>query len=381
MPNFFAAIAMGCALATFSNTRPTLAQMADYRTIYEEGAQHAATILEKRPAIEPRSRIPSIKVLRILDKETIYLKTDNIPLNLYYNGGLIDDRLYMAPAPDGKKTETKPFPNARAPSALTYLADATCMVGRGIDGSELLLLLKVTDGKAIFEHSGRTRDGKKYDEFISVGPYEDGHWSINPMNPGETIYTETDEHGVKRIERREGGADGQAAYLNWYPNGQMDEERRKMDKDHDFMRYWDQNGYLRDEYVWTREGPDPFIDVIMSADGLDDQPTPRSLGYVVSCTRSGNAVNVELDMDVVAAAAFKAAYMVQFHDKELHPRVDIHISETAGKLKHIAFSVPLEFAEGGGEFRIESAGIRPRDALMKNFAGYTLELDNYRFYK
>jgi hypothetical protein len=379
MSNSPAAIAMGIALAAFANARPMLAQMPDYRTIYEEDARHAATILAKRPAIETRARIPSIKVLRILDEKTIYLKTDDMPLYLYDNDRPVIESLYLAAASDAKKAGAKPYPNERAPSELTYPVGATCMVGSG--GFEHLLLLKVTDGKAVFEYSGRTRDDKKYDEFIAVGPYEDGHWSVNPKNPGETIYTETDEHGVKRLERCEGGADGKATCLKWFGNGQMEYERRKMDKDHEFMRYWDENGYLHDEFVWTREGGEPFTDVVMSPDGLNDQPAPRSLGYVVSCTRSGSVVNVELDMNAAATAAFKAAYMVQFHDQELHPRVNIHISETAGKLKHIAFSVPVEFAEGGGKFRVESDGIRAQDARIKHFAGYTLNLNDYQFYK
>jgi hypothetical protein len=276
-----------------------------------------------------------------MDEKIIYLKTDNMPLYLYDNDGPVIESLYMAAASEAKKADAKPYPNERAPSELTYPVGGICMVGNSFDGYEHLLLLKVADGKAVFEHSGRTRDEKKYDEFIAVGPYEDGHWSVNPKNPGETIYTETDEHGVKRVERRVGGADGQAIHLNWFPNGQMELERRKIDKDHEFMRYWDENGYLCDEFVWTREGGESFTDVVMSPDGLNDQPAPRSLGYVVSCTRAGSVVNVELDMDAAATAAFKAAYMVQFHDQELHPRVNIDISETAGKLKRIAFSVPV----------------------------------------
>lgn len=191
---------------------------ADPRRDGKENAERAAGILAANPEFQHKARIPTIKVLKIVDDDTVYVRTNMAILSLFHGDTHVEDRIYI----DGATGEFKKDPNARRPDELAL------NVGEGFylqgDEARRLILLKVEKGRAFFQHSGFHRNMESFSEFISVLPYEDGFWKVDPKDKGRLTYTEYDEQGKKRLEQNYKDNELNGLSITWYKNGQKESE-------------------------------------------------------------------------------------------------------------------------------------------------------------
>jgi hypothetical protein len=238
--NYLSSIIFGVA---FLGLSAYSCQAADADRHSKQNAERAAKVLAANPVFESKSRITTVKVLKITDGNTVYVRTNRVILSLVRGSTLIEDRYFI----DGANGQIKKDPNARRGDELAFKIGESCSIG-GYNQYQSLLLLKIENGRAFFQHSGSFRNAKPFNEFISVAPYEDGFWKVNPKDKSQYTYTEFDEKGNKRLEQNYKNDKLQGLYITWYSNGQKETEYNyDNDRANGSLTEWYSTGQKRHE--------------------------------------------------------------------------------------------------------------------------------------
>lgn len=251
----------GFFACAFVTVKPCAAAPQD--RVREENAQRVAKELAANPTIQSRSRIPYIKVLKIVGDGSVYVKTQRLYLHLVRGTTGIGDRYYI----EGETGKLKLDPAARAPNELTFSAGESCC-GPTENEFQNLTLLKIENGKAVFHLVAATsRSGQETDEFISVAPYEDARWQVNPTDKTEVTYTEFDEAGKKKIENNLKNDKLNGTATTWYSNGQKESEGHyENDVRNGLLTEWYSSGQKRHE-AFFKDGKITSQETYWNADG------------------------------------------------------------------------------------------------------------------
>lgn len=165
---------------------------------------------KKYPAEEPESqvRLEGIQILKILDAQTVYLRSDRISLKHVHRDGGTGPPAYI----DGITEYTM----------LKVRIGEACLIG-GKNGFDKFLLVKVEAGSAVFRHTG-ARNNVAIDETITAIPYEDAFWKTDAQDRSRVTYTQFDTRGRKRVEKHYRAGKLNGSWMQWYDSGQKEFE-------------------------------------------------------------------------------------------------------------------------------------------------------------
>ena len=122
---------------------------------------------QERSAPLQRKDLPRIVEMRIINKDTVFFKSEGESLShLGKNGGLIEDNYFI----NVDTGEVLKKPDAHFDEA-TFSVGESCSMGR--DRSlQNFLLLRIEDGRAVFKYTKYAESGlEKIEEIISIKPY------------------------------------------------------------------------------------------------------------------------------------------------------------------------------------------------------------------
>jgi hypothetical protein len=168
----------------------------------QDDAAHAARILSGKPVVVPKTRLPDVKLLDIIDANTVLLRTDRVIIERLKGQGLYAD-------------------GHKPPDSITLRVGGRCRIGAGRQWQDLHLL-KIDGKSAIFHreaHGRREGPSQEIDEVVSVAGYRDAEWRIDPQDPTRFTYTEFDVQGKKILEKHFKNDKLDGELTRWYPNG------------------------------------------------------------------------------------------------------------------------------------------------------------------
>ncbi len=208
---------------------------------------------KKYPAEEHASQVhlEGIQVLKILDAQTVFLRSDRTSLQHIHQDGGTGLPAYF----DGITEYTM----------LKVRIGESCLI-RGKNRFDKFLLVKIESGKAVFRHTG-ARNNVTIDETITAAPYEDAFWQTDARDNSRVTYMQFDMQGRKRVEKhyRAGKLDG--TWTQWYDNGQKEFEYHYVnDERNGPSTDWYPTGQKRHEATY-REGRMVGRETYWRADG------------------------------------------------------------------------------------------------------------------
>jgi len=132
--------------------------------------QPPATGPATRPALpvdHDEDRLSWVNELRLVDANTVFLKSDGMMVHrMTEDGGEYDDRHYI----DGKDGSVHEDPKARAPDELQMKVGDRCLVG-GRNIALYLHLLRIEHDRAVWQREEIRRNGDTIKDVISTPAY------------------------------------------------------------------------------------------------------------------------------------------------------------------------------------------------------------------